>query len=600
MSDPLWQLDSISMTGRLSDITLSLAPGITALVGISGAGKTSLLNLLVEFEKASAGKLQFNSPIANTKQLPVYWVPQDDGLWPHMTVRQHLTALADQATALQWLNVMELTDHAHKKPDALSRGQQNRLSVARAMVSNAAILVMDEPLAHVAHQDAMRYWQIITDHIIKQNQSLIFATHDPSRVLAYADHVIGMGNGRILQQGDTQQVYHQPDTREIADLLGPANWFTQDELPTYLELQDDKPYCVRPEMLQLTNNDQSDLTIQRTQFHGSIQCSTVARDQSSHKDIWHLPMLHLKVTDHVKLHVITLLLMVSMLWLTGCKPSTKTNTIPVKRSTVWSVPIDDISVPAPRSARMLPDGRMVVLDTAGRVLLYDNAGKVTDMWHLPTNVNGNPEGTCLTQDGLIAVADTHYHRIVFFDMQGNITKMFGERGEEPSQFIYPVSLVQDDDGFIYVVEYGGNDRVQKFTADMKHVMTFGKAGTGVGEFQRASGCLQHKGKLYVADAINNRILVFDTQTGKHLDTLGEQHLDLPYDLSIDDREHFYIAEYGGGRITEMDLSGKILGTFGQTGRGDDQFITPWSLTVTTDHKLRIMDTGNRRIVELEL
>ena len=69
---------------------------------------------------------------------------------------------------------------------------------------------------------------------------------------------------------------------------------------------------------------------------------------------------------------------------------------------------------------------------------------------------------------------------------------------------------------------------------------------------------------------------------------------------MDDREHFYIAEYGAGRVTEMDLSGKIIATFGKTGRGDDQFMTPWSLTITPDHKLRIMDTGNRRIVELAL
>lgn len=600
MADALWQLDSITMPGRLSDITLSLSPGITALLGISGAGKTSLLNLLVEFEKPTAGTLRFNKPNDNANQLPVYWVPQDDGLWPHMTVSQHLHALTDRNTAEHWLNVMELSSHAHKKPASLSRGQQNRLSVARAMVSNATILVMDEPLAHVAHQDAMRYWQIITDHIVKQNQSLIFATHDPTRVLAYADRVICMGDGCILQQGVTQQVYRQPGTQQIANLLGPANWFSSQELATYLNTHAEKPCCVRPEQLQLIMDEQSDITIKCTQFHGTVQCSNVSDTNDQRKDIWHCPMPQLKVSDKVKLNVITLLVMVSMLLVTGCKPSSKMPVIPVKQTNVWSVPLDDISVPAPRSARMLPDGRMVVLDTAGRVLLYDNTGKVTDTWHLPTNENGNPEGTCLTVDGHIAVADTHYHRIVFFDMQGNITQMVGERGEGDGQFIYPVSIEQDEDGYIYVVEYGGNDRVQKFTADMKHVMTFGKAGTDVGQFQRASGCLYHKGKLYVADAINNRILVFDTKTGKHIDTLGEHLLDLPYDLSMDEKEHFYIAEYGAGRVTEMDLSGRILATFGHTGRGDDQFMTPWSLTVTPDQKLRIMDTGNRRIVELEL
>jgi ABC-type Fe3+/spermidine/putrescine transport system ATPase subunit/DNA-binding beta-propeller fold protein YncE len=600
MAEPLWQLEHIDMPGRLTDISLSLLPGITAVIGISGAGKTSLLNLLVEFEKPNAGKLIFASPTHDKEQLPVYWVPQDDGLWPHMTVMQHLTALSDKQSAAHWLDVMDLKDHAAKKPDALSRGQQNRLSVARAMVSNAAILIMDEPLAHVAHQDAMRYWQSIIDTVTRQNQSLIFATHDPSRILAYADRVICMGDGQVRQQGNTQQVYTQPQTREIAQLLGPVNWMNESEMQTYLPEHDHTRTCIRPEQLQLITDQQSNLTLKRTQFHGHVQCSSIADSNDNRKDFWHLPAAGLKTLDRVRLNLITILLMVSLLLITGCKPSGSGSKIPVKNTSVWSVPLDDISVPAPRSAKMLPDGRMVVLDTAGRVLLYDNAGKVTDTWHLPTNVNGNPEGTCLLQDNTIGVADTHYHRIVFFDMTGKITKMFGQRGEAPGQFIYPVSLTQDKDGFVYVVEYGGNDRVQKFTADMQHVMTFGKAGTGVGEFQRASGCLLHDGKLYVADAINNRLLVFDTQTGKHIDTLGAEHLDLPYDLAIDDREHFYIAEYGAGRVTEMDLSGKIIATFGSTGRGANQFMTPWSLTVTSDHKLRIMDTGNRRIVELEL
>ncbi len=588
------------MPGRLTDISLSFTPGITAVVGISGAGKTSLLNLLVEFEKPSAGKLIFTSPTQDKEQLPVYWVPQDDGLWPHMTVKQHLTALSDKTSADHWLKTMDLADHANKKPETLSRGQQNRLSVARAMVSDAAILIMDEPLAHVAHQDAMRYWQVIIDTLRRQNQSLIFATHDPSRVLAYADQVICMGDGKVLAQGVTKQVYLQPQTQQIAELLGPVNWMTESQMPIYLPDHELQAQCIRPEQLQLITDAQSPLTIKRTQFHGHVQCSSLADDKENRRDFWHLPTAGLKTLDRVRLNLITVLLMVSLLLVTGCKPSGNQATIPVKNTAVWSVPLDDISVPAPRSAKMLPDGRMVVLDTAGRVLLYDNAGKVTDIWHLPTNTNGNPEGTCLMQDGTIAVADTHYHRIVFFDQTGKITRMVGERGEGKGQFIYPVSLTQDKDGFVYVVEYGGNDRVQKFTADMQHVMTFGKAGTGEGEFQRASGCLLHDGKLYVADAINNRILVFDTQTGKHVDTLGQNHLDLPYDLTMDDREHFYIAEYGAGRVTEMDLSGKIIATFGKTGRGDDQFMTPWSLTITPDHKLRIMDTGNRRIVELEL
>jgi ABC-type Fe3+/spermidine/putrescine transport system ATPase subunit/sugar lactone lactonase YvrE len=597
----LWQLEHVTMPGRLSDVCLSIGSEITAVLGTSGAGKTSLLNLLVDFEKPLTGNITFTSPTPDTQHLPVFWVPQDDGLWSHMTVRDHLLALSDKPTSDHWLSLLDLTEHAHKKPDKLSRGQQNRLAVARAMVCGAAVLVMDEPLAHVAQADAMRYWQVIIDAVRENKQAMIFATHEPSRVLAYADRVICMADSKVIEDGPTQQVYHQPQTQTAATLLGPANWFTADEAAHYLKHVVTTNHCVRPEQLRLSPDEQSDLSVQRTQFHGSIQCSSIVNSDNTPRDIWHLPVPGLNVSDRVSLRILSLFVMMLTLWMTGCKPGSNTPQIPVKNTAIWPVPVDDISVPAPRNAKMLPDGSMLVLDTAGRILTYDSKGKVTAIWHMPDNSIGNPEGTCLLKDGRIAVANTHYHRIVFFDMQGNVTDMFGEEGKQPGQFVYPVSVVQDDEGFIYVVEYGGNDRVQKFTADMQYVMTIGKAGTGPGEFQRASGALFYNHKLYVADAINNRILVFDPTTGKHIDTLGEHLLDLPYDLAVDDREHLYVAEYGAGRVTEMDLSGKIIATFGHTGRGGaNQFMTPWSLTITPDHKLRIMDTGNRRIVELEL
>ncbi|MBL4699690.1 MAG: ATP-binding cassette domain-containing protein [Phycisphaeraceae bacterium] len=470
MTQALWQLDQVNMANRLTNLSLRIAPGVTAILGTSGVGKTSLLNLLVDFEKASSGSIIFNTPQTTAKQLPVFWVPQDDGLWPHMTAMQHLLAMADQRTAQHWLATLDLTNHAHKKPPQLSRGQQNRLAIARAMVSNASVLIMDEPLAHVAHQDAMRYWQIIIDHLKTQKQSLVFATHQPSRVLAYADHVLCLEEGKLLEQGPTQVLYQQPQHENAAYLLGPANWFSLEESKRYLTQTVTHPQCIRPEQLQITVHQESDLTIYRTQFHGSIQCSTLTRtdtDTNTHttsKDIWHLPLPQLKVSDRVMLNVLSLILLTVTVFLTACNPSDNTPKIPVKNMNVWAVPVDGISVPAPRNAQMLKDGRMAVLDTAGRILLYNSTGKVTETWHLPTNKNGNAEGACLLRDGRVAVADTHYHRIVFFNMQGTITQIFGERGENPSQFIYPVSITQDDEGFIYVVEYGGNDRVQKFTA----------------------------------------------------------------------------------------------------------------------------------------
>src|ERR1043166_6290778 len=93
MSESLWKLERVFLQGdyrpRLRDVTLEIRPGVTAVIGQSGAGKTSLLNLLVGFEKPDRGSI---SPIHRfaDSPIPVFWTPQDDGLWPHLSVSEHL------------------------------------------------------------------------------------------------------------------------------------------------------------------------------------------------------------------------------------------------------------------------------------------------------------------------------------------------------------------------------------------------------------------------------------------------------------------------------------------------------------------------------
>ena len=178
--------------------------------------------------------------------------------------------------------------------------------------------------------------------------------------------------------------------------------------------------------------------------------------------------------------------------------------------------------------------------------------------------------------------------------------MFGEEGEGPGQFIYPADVAQDPDGFLYVSEYGGNDRVQKFTNTGEFVTQFGTVGTAPGQFQRASGLLWHDKTLYVADAINNRIQAFrDDGTFLRVVTEAvEGGLDYPYELALGPDATLYVVEYKAGRVTRMTLNGEALGRYGETGRGVGQFWTPWGIAVASDGRIYVADTGNRRIVEL--
>ena len=169
--------------------------------------------------------------------------------------------------------------------------------------------------------------------------------------------------------------------------------------------------------------------------------------------------------------------------------------------------------------------------------------------------------------------------------------------------MYPVAVIQDGDGDLYVCEYGGNDRVQKFRPDGDFVLSFGSFGTGPDQFQRPSGMAWCAGKLYVADAINNRIQVFSGD-GRFLASLGGAgtalSLRFPYDVALGGDGALYVAEYGAGCVSKVSLEGQLLGRYGSTGRGEGQFQTPWGVAVDSKMRLRVADTGNRRIVGLEL
>jgi len=274
----------------------------------------------------------------------------------------------------------------------------------------------------------------------------------------------------------------------------------------------------------------------------------------------------------------------------------------VRETNYFLMPSEGTKVPAPRAVHITPQGELYVLDNAGRVLVFDAEGKITRRWWMPEYSVGKPEKICLLHDGRLAVADTHYHRVVFFNEAGKVVGMIGKYGREPGEFIFPVALAQDDQDNLYVCEYGDNDRVQKFSPKGEFVSQFGSFGTGPGQFMRPSGIVWHDRKLYVVDAFNNRIQHF-TDTGEYLGIFGNSDdagLNYPYDLVRSEAGDFYVVEYGAGRVSKFNSEGALIGHFGQTGSNENQLETPWGLTVDARNRIWVADTGNRRIVEWQL
>lgn len=267
----------------------------------------------------------------------------------------------------------------------------------------------------------------------------------------------------------------------------------------------------------------------------------------------------------------------------------------------WMLPADGPRITKPRAVHVGPEQNIYVLDDNGRVVVFDGDAKVVKQWRMPESAIGNPEGICFLQDGRIVVADTHYDRLVYFDQSGNVLKYQGEHGRDPGQFAYPVAVTQDDHGFIYVAEYGDKQRVQKFTVEGEFVVEFGDGGTEPGHFQRPSGLVWHEGLVYVVDAFNNRMQVFKDD-GAFVGMPGDKDYELqyPYDVTKAPDGTLYVVEYKAGRVTHLSRDGRMLGHVGKTGRGTGELNTPWGIAFRGTSSVIVADTGNSRIVEIEL
>ena len=652
----LWSLNDVSLPGRqsprLDRVTVEIPRGVTAVLGQSGAGKTSLLNVLVGFERPSSGSVRRSSTSVESPCLPLFWSPPTHGLWPHLTVAEHLLSVVEnnggrergRAVVERLLAAFDLTPLSAARPGSLSQGERSRLSVARALASGARVLVMDEPLAHVDAARLGEYWAAIREYCTTHGTSLVFATHSPEVVLREASHVLCLTDGRLAYAGSVDELYHRPASPELAAMLGPGNWMTPEDAARWLEgaasgvagVESSSPQpagvvsetfgvgkdadpshtsqksgttavgwsaiSIRPERLGVANADSGRFRVEAARFAGvSAEVDLVDERDGARRTFVHRPAgPSLRPGDRVLLKVL-LLFIVALV--AGCGDGT-TTILPVKNESVWSMPSDGPRVPAPRGMTVSADGEYLVLDNAGRLLVFDAAGTLQRKWWMPEYSVGKAEGVCVLKDGRIAVADTHYHRVVLFNHDGEVVGMFGTLGTEPGEFIYPVSVTQDDKENLYICEYGrANDRCQKFRPDGTFVTQIGSYGTDDGQFQRPSGAAWFDGRLYIVDAFNNRVQVFDGD-GKLMAILGgtdkQSDLYYPYDIAVTDRGELYIVEYGAGRVSKLDRSGKLLGRYGHTGTGSGEFKTPWGLAVDRRGRVYVCDTGNHRIVELEM
>ena len=261
----------------------------------------------------------------------------------------------------------------------------------------------------------------------------------------------------------------------------------------------------------------------------------------------------------------------------------------------------------PRALAIGPDGSVFVVDKSvpARIQRFSAVGRLETLWHMPISDAGKPTGITVDACGRVLVADTHYNQVIIFDRDGKELARFGSQGDLPGQFQYPTAVVVDPVGNLYVSEYGGNDRITKFTPDFEPILTFGGPDAGKASLLRPQAmAMDQEGTLWVADACHHRICRFDNQ-GNLLSSFGSSgrqpgQLQFPYDIAICPDGSLLVCEFGNARVQRFDQKGKSLDLWATSGRAPGQLAYPWGVAVGPNGKMYVLDSGNNRVQVLSL
>ena len=206
------------------------------LLGPSGCGKTTTLNLIGGFVETSGGEILIQGRRADRvppHKRNVNTVFQNYALFPHLTVEDnvgfglrmaHVSRREARPRIDAALSLVGLSELADRVPAELSGGQQQRVAVARALVNQPAVLLLDEPLGALDLKLRKRL-QIELAQIHREvGTTFVFVTHDQEEAMAMADRIGVMNEGRLEQVGSPEEIYRRPATRFVADFIGESNF----------------------------------------------------------------------------------------------------------------------------------------------------------------------------------------------------------------------------------------------------------------------------------------------------------------------------------------------------------------------------------------
>ena len=282
MSDLVLQLKQINKYfGRshvIKDVNIDFEKGhFVTFLGPSGCGKTTLLRMVAGFYEPDDGEILLNGK--RIERIPPYsrntaMVFQEYALFPHMNVFDNVSyglrvknrpKEEIERRVKEALDLMQLKGMEDRFPNQMSGGQQQRVAVARALVMNPEVLLLDEPLSNLDAKLRESVRVELRDIQKKMGLSTIYVTHDQSEALSMSDMIVVLKGGVVHQTGSPHEIYFEPKTPFVADFIGTTNLLSvkglgentvsygNDRIPTTKSVNAGQEYClsIRPECLKL-------------------------------------------------------------------------------------------------------------------------------------------------------------------------------------------------------------------------------------------------------------------------------------------------------------------------------------------------------------
>lgn len=262
-----------------------------SLLGPSGCGKSTLLRIIAGLETLDTGEVTISNDVVSNphtmlapEKRHIGLVFQDVALFPHLSVGKNIAfglkggEKRNQKRIEELLELIDLRGYQNKLPHEISGGEQQRVSLARALAPSPDLILLDEPFSSLDFQLRTQVRRDLHRVLKDSGVSVILVTHDQTEAFAFSERVLVFYEGKIVQEGEPSYIYRNPVSPWVAAFVGESNFITRDDLQPLLENGEDLSHLspqekvlIRPEdftIMPVSVEEHGNATVDEVEFGG--------------------------------------------------------------------------------------------------------------------------------------------------------------------------------------------------------------------------------------------------------------------------------------------------------------------------------------------